>query len=302
MYQVTKEKYYQNLKKYYPDDCFTVLDPFTAATDQVIIRCDLCKQIYSYKRGTSLYNSNRKYLCKLCNTRAVKTLLKACEENNIEILERSNNTTDFWTLKCNKCGEIFKRAPSTWIQHSCPNCGHRSSLTPIEKREEEIRKKFGPEEFTVLDPSHQHFVIKHKCGYVRTTTYYAFMHSKGCPICARTLSKGEFAIMSFLERNHISYISHAKMGQTKQTFDFFFPQYNLALEFNGIQHYKPIKIFGGEERFIQQQQYDSNKIEYCKNNNIELKIISYLDFDNIEVILTDLFKKFNDQLDSVDRN
>ena len=33
-------------------------------------------------------------------------------------------------------------------------------------------------------------------------------------------------------------------------FDFYLPDYNTCIEFHGVQHYKPIPYFGGEENFL----------------------------------------------------
>ena len=42
------------------------------------------------------------------------------------------------------------------------------------------------------------------------------------------------------------------------------------IEYNGEQHYKPVEKFGGEEKFKQQLQRDSDLRIYCKQNNIRL--------------------------------
>ena len=68
--------------------------------------------------------------------------------------------------------------------------------------------------------------------------------------------------------------------------DFFLPKHNIAIEFNGAQHYKPIKLFGGEEKFIQQQERDMTLRLYCEQNKIKLIEIPYWDINNIDTILT----------------
>ena len=51
----------------------TVIE-FSKANSPVVIRCNKCGHTYSYKRGTTLYGSKRKYFCKLCNTESVKCM------------------------------------------------------------------------------------------------------------------------------------------------------------------------------------------------------------------------------------
>ena len=63
------------------------------------------------------------------------------------------------------------------------------------------------------------------------------------------------------------------------------------IEYNGIQHYEPVKYFGGEERFEQQQRYDLKKEEYCLSHNIPLFIIRYdEDITEDKVIKKEKFK------------
>ena len=73
-------------------------------------------------------------------------------------------------------------------------------------------------------------------------------------------------------------------------FDFYIPDLNICIEYDGEQHFEPVD-FGGkgkeyaEKRFKAQQKRDNIKTEYCKNNNIKLIRIPYWEFDNVENIL-----------------
>ena len=49
----------------------------------------------------------------------------------------------------------------------------------------------------------------------------------------------------------------------------------IYIEYNGIQHYKPVEFFGGEEKFRKQVERDNNLRQYCKENNIRLLEYSY---------------------------
>ena len=64
------------------------------------------------------------------------------------------------------------------------------------------------------------------------------------------------------------------------------PKFNLLIEYNGKQHYKSIEYFGGGKSLEIQQKRDFSKKQYCIKNNIKLIEISYLDFNNIEEILS----------------
>lgn len=56
----------------------------------------------------------------------------------------------------------------------------------------------------------------------------------------------------------------------KQSFDIFIPSLNIAIEYQGIQHYEVVDIFGGLEGLQKRIQLDKQKRLICKKNNIDL--------------------------------
>lgn len=68
-------------------------------------------------------------------------------------------------------------------------------------------------------------------------------------------------------------------------------QHNICIEFDGIQHFKPIKSWGGIEGLIGVQRRDRIKTNYCLDKQIELIRISFKDDINIE--LNRLLHKLN---------
>jgi very-short-patch-repair endonuclease len=71
----------------------------------------------------------------------------------------------------------------------------------------------------------------------------------------------------------------------KYNFDFFIPEFNTCIEYDGRQHFEPIEYFGGFYSLEKQRIKDKIKDNFCKNNNIKLIRIPYYEFDNIEKIL-----------------
>ncbi len=57
--------------------------------------------------------------------------------------------------------------------------------------------------------------------------------------------------------------------------DFYLPDFNTIVEYDGKQHYEPVKIWGGEERFKKQQENDEIKNKYCEEHNIKIIRIPY---------------------------
>ena len=64
--------------------------------------------------------------------------------------------------------------------------------------------------------------------------------------------------------------------QALAKFDFYLPEYNLCIEYDGIQHFKVIG-WNTQEKLNKTQEHDKIKDLYCKNNNIQLLRISYQD-------------------------
>lgn len=125
-----------------------------------------------------------------------------------------------------------------------------------------------------------------------------------CPLCKRSMSKGEYKITEWLKQNNYSF-EHCKCVISKEIIgknsNKIFPDFILKvnnkeiwIEYNGEQHYKFVKFFHNSyEDFLKQVRRDNSEKEYCKNHNIILLIISYTDLGNIENILEDNFKTYN---------
>jgi len=116
------------------------------------------------------------------------------------------------------------------------------------------------------------------------------IHSKnGCPKCRE--SKGEKAIRIYLETNNIKYESQKRFEECidKNTlpFDFYLPEYNVCIEYDGEQHFKAIKYFGGEKKFKETQNHDLIKKNYCEKNNIKLIRFRFddLDFERLNIFI-----------------
>ena len=85
-------------------------------------------------------------------------------------------------------------------------------------------------------------------------------------------------------------------------FDFYLPQYNLFIEYDGSQHYSPRFYIGlcksqelGIERFNKQKLRDEIKSKYCSDNNINLLRIPYWESKNIETIIDDCLQRLNEK-------
>lgn len=65
----------------------------------------------------------------------------------------------------------------------------------------------------------------------------------------------------------------------RQEIDIFVPHLNLAIEYDGIQHFKPIKAWGGEEGLKKNIERDKIKENKCRENNVILIRFNYKEND-----------------------
>lgn len=104
-----------------------------------------------------------------------------------------------------------------------------------------------------------------------------FIHntrSVSCPSCRG--SRGEKEIIRILNSNSISFIKEYNFKtHAKFKYDFYLQDLNILIEYDGVQHYKPVSVFGGIDAFIQQKKRDKLKNMLAKEKNIPLIRIPY---------------------------
>lgn len=81
------------------------------------------------------------------------------------------------------------------------------------------------------------------------------------------ISKGEVEIENYLIMNNINYTSQKTFdgcsNKSLLRFDFYLPDHNTCIEYNGRQHYEVVEYFGGIDNFIESQKRDKIKEQYC---------------------------------------
>lgn len=110
----------------------------------------------------------------------------------------------------------------------------------------------------------------------------------GCPKCSYCVSRGEREVMSILDRFGIKYEREKRFpglcGSTKNSrlrYDFWLPDHNLLIEYDGEQHFKPIRTRGrlsenqAATRYAATKINDKKKNAYAKKNGYKLLRIRY---------------------------
>lgn len=99
----------------------------------------------------------------------------------------------------------------------------------------------------------------------------------GCPICKN--SKGEQIIIKILNDNNFLFVRQKEFLDCKDKktlpFDFYLPNENLCIEYDGLQHFEPVDFWGGVKNLEYVQKHDQIKTDFCKDNNIKLIRIKY---------------------------
>jgi len=72
----------------------------------------------------------------------------------------------------------------------------------------------------------------------------------------------------------------------RQHLDIWFPDWRLAVEYHGIQHFEPVEFFGGEEVFKSTQERDARKARLCEQNSATLFVVT--EDDDVECLLRDI--------------
>lgn len=101
-------------------------------------------------------------------------------------------------------------------------------------------------------------------------------------------SKGEFLLSRLLDKLKISYIpqwyQYDDENKRRMFFDFYLPEHNCCIEYDGEQHYKYYQNNGWntKENYLKIYQRDKAKNRYCIKNNIGLIRIPYFDYEKID--------------------
>ena len=138
--------------------------------------------------------------------------------------------------------------------------------------------------------------LKFQCckGHIFEMAWKHYKQFHGCPECSKSL--GEDAISRFLNKNEIKYEYQVRyegllgINGRELSYDFFLPEYNLLIEYQGEYHDGKNIRNQTSEKLKSQKEHDKRKRKYAKENNIDLLEIWYWDYKNIDTILNNKLK------------
>lgn len=192
-------------------------------------------------------------------------------------------------IKCLEHGEFGQTPKNHLLGKGCPKCSGKN-LTKTEILEELKVIHDNLYDYSKSEPKRAKDKIKIICKKhgIFEQSLDCHKRGRGCPNCKK--SKGETLIRKFLIDNCIKFESQKKFNDCKSInhllFDFYLPNYNVCIEYDGEQHFNADKFYGGKKGLLEIQKRDNIKNNYCRTNNIKLIRISFREFKNINEILT----------------
>ena len=204
----------------------------------------------------------------------------------------SNNGTQ-WVCQC-ECGniKIIKGGSLTKKTNPVQSCGCLTYENASKANKHDLTgQRFG--QLVVLYDTNKranHRVIwmcKCDCGNTveRIGDSLVQKDTFSCGHCNRSV--GSITIERLLKENNIKYEMEKTFENFKgkkgmpYRFDFYLPEYNRLIEFDGIQHYKERSIFKDSLEAIQER--DKIKNDYCLQHNISLIRIPYWKLETLKI-------------------
>lgn len=103
-------------------------------------------------------------------------------------------------------------------------------------------------------------------------TWHHLKYGHGCPICGSKKNYSELKLKNILEKE-FSNVDYQKRFEWlgRQSLDFYLPDYNVAIEYQGRQHFCNQSLFDHSETL----KCDLTKMKKCKEHSIQIYYITF---------------------------
>ena len=188
------------------------------------------------------------------------------------------NSKTFICIICPIHGEFWQMPFKHIRGQGCPKCNKSYKMAQnifIQKANEVHNKKYNYSKVNYINTETKVCIICPEHGEFWQTPH-SHLNGVGCPECAREHNISENKLYEYLKNNYSFDIEKQKKFKwlNGKSLDIFIPQYNIAVEYQGRQHFIPIDYFGGEKSFKSQYKRDIDKYNECKEHNIHLLYFS----------------------------
>lgn len=310
--KVTQEMFINRAIQKYGNKYDYSLVEYKGRYELVTIKCNTCGTIFS--------QNPRNHICGLqggcptcrykhtakSETTPFEDFIRKAKETHGNLYEYHKNKYSGMKYKtlitCPKHGDFWQLAISHINGCGCPICGNESAKEKLTFNKEvflqKVRAIHGDRyDYSLVDYVDYCTKVKIICPKhgIFEQTPSNHWKGRGCPHCKK--SAGENKIRAFLKNQKVDFLEQFRFTnenifcENKYIFvDFYLPQNNVVIEFNGMQHYKPIETWGGEKAFEKQQIRDDAVATYCHKHKIKLIVIAYNEESKIKEILTKKLK------------
>ena len=264
---------------------------------------------YHYKETTDKCQKNACYNCRhkkmyennlsQRQENLYNKAFKACDDKGYMLISEKadiKNNSTYIDYLCPVHGVHKMRTYNLINGRNCPDCANEERREKFRLSEDDVEMRIlnlGGKLLNKNDYKNRYeknLIIECPwCGNSFITSFVLFVQHGGqaCPDCKDNESLGEKKIRMFLERNQIVFEQEKWFADCRDIkplpFDFYLPNFNVCIEFNGEQHYKEGHFGHSNLDYI--KVHDAIKSNYCKTQNIKLITIPYWEFSNIESIL-----------------
>jgi len=258
----------------------------------------ICKKHGIFEQTPS--NHLRKKGCPKCvgRNRTTEEFIKLSknihgDKYNYELVEYKKSKNKVKII-CKKHNKAFTQTPQDHLQgNGCPYCKTLTTEEFINKAKITHGDKYDYSLTNYINSRTKVEIICKKHNKIFKQLPQSHASGIGCPRC--NTSKGENKIENILSNKNIIYVRQKKFdgckNKYKLPFDFYLPDLNICIEYDGKQHFEAIEYWGGEEQFELIKIRDKIKTDFCIKNNIELLRINYR--ENIEEKLNKTLMYFN---------
>ncbi len=192
------------------------------------------------------------------------------------------NATDKVEINCPIHGKFKQDANQHLMGHGCPDCSFDKMAKDramgkelfIHKSKELFGDKFNYSKVKYINGQTHVVLICPENHEFEVTPNNHLSNKSGCPTCNE--SKLEQELASILDEQNIVYERQKRFKWLgMQSLDFYLPDYNIAIECQGVQHFKPVDFGGKGEKyankdFEKNKERDGKKLNKCLSNNIEM--------------------------------
>lgn len=304
------EEVTEHIHTKFPDWQFKVLD-YQKNNIPCHIQCLQCNEIKEYKQLSHLLTKQTPCIC----TSQASQYKSIQQIKELEQFFKTNNEFDLveWTrmndakhkpavtIYHTSCGRAFTRRTTVFYKdRTCPHCTGHALPDTIEMAQR--CKDRGYTLLTEYKTLQDKVLIRHdKCGFIWGIKPYRFYKELDgdCPQCNRQLSRGERRIMEYLESHNIKYDrEHSFDWQSHKAYryDYYIPEYNLIIEYNGIQHYEETNFL--HSSLETNNEHDQIKMNEAIANNYNYLVIPYTHYTQIAEILDNWFNDYPKGVDN----